>query len=212
MPKAKKALTPVGLVAIDEQNLKLIEGEKALAEQRAVFEKEKADFEEKQRKSSLKPSELPEHEYDVKNEEQRAGNSEKTNKLKIKEQVLKNTAGEDVPVADYFFAEEGETAVAPGYFNKACGFPVDREDITEIFNRVFKISDNFLLLKTNDKEIYGVLVPLKFATMVSHEDESRLGDCQYHAVSFIPDGSVNLDKFEREMKKIAALIGYDFRG
>ena len=127
--------------------------------------------------------------------------------VEVKAPIIKNTKGEDVPVGDYFYANEGDRAVAPPFFNKAMGYPVDREDLIEIFNKVFKPEDNFVFLKSRDKEVYGVLVPIKF-TDIGKEEEAILGDCQFHAVSFIPDGSVNYDKLKLKLQQVATNIDY----
>lgn len=128
--------------------------------------------------------------------------------IEVKDPVLKNTKGEVVPVGDYFFAREGEKAIAPSFFNKACGMPCDREDLVEIFNKVFNPEDNFVFLKSYDKEVYGVLVPLKYSD-IGAKEESVLGDYQFHAISFVMDGSVNHEKLRRELKKIAGILKYE---
>jgi len=124
-------------------------------------------------------------------------------------QVLKNTRGEDVPVEDYFYAKDGETAIAPNFFNTSCGYPTDRDDLIEIFDKVFKPEDNFLLLKARDKEVYSVLVPLKFTDLIGLDNDSILGDYQLHAMSFIPDGSVNYERFKSKVKEIAKMVKYN---
>ncbi len=127
--------------------------------------------------------------------------------IEVKAPIIKNTKGEEVPVEDYFFANEEGRAIAPPFFNKAMGYPVDREDLIEIFDKIFKPEDNFVFLKSRDKEVYGVLVPLKF-TNIGKEEEAVLGDFQFHAVSFIPDGSVNYDKLKLKLKEVATNIDY----
>jgi len=134
-------------------------------------------------------------------------------KMVVLPQIIKNTRGEDVDVKDYFYAKTGETAVAPNFFNKACGLPVnpmERPELIEIFDKTFKPQDNFVFLKSRDKEVYSVLIPLKYTDINSQED-CILGDYQLHAISFIPDGSVNFDKLKAELKKIATMIKYDSR-
>lgn len=134
-------------------------------------------------------------------------------KVTVEPQILKNTRGENVDVKDYFYAKPGETAVAPNFFNKACGLPVnpmERPELIEIFDKTFKPQDNFVFLKSRDKEVYSVLIPLKYTDINSQED-CILGDYQLHAISFIPDGSVNFDKLKAELKKIATMIKYDSR-
>jgi hypothetical protein len=121
--------------------------------------------------------------------------------------AIKNSRGQDVPVEDYFYAVEGQKAVAPGFFNKAVGFPSDREDLIELFDKVFKPEDNFVLLKSRDKEVYSILVPLKYADIGS-KDDSVLGDYQVHAISFVTDGSVNYEKFTGWLLKVAQTTKY----
>ncbi len=124
--------------------------------------------------------------------------------------ILKNTRGQDVPVEDYFFAKDGEQAIAPSFFNKAIGYPVDREDLVQLFDKVFKPEDNFVLLKDGYKEVYNILVPLKYSDIGSKED-SILGDYQVHGVSFIMDGSVNYDKFATALLQVAKITNYSSR-
>ena len=134
-------------------------------------------------------------------------------KVTVEPQILKNTRGENVEIKDYFYAKSGETAVAPNFFNKACGLPVnpmERPELIEIFDKVFKPEDNFVFLKSKNSEVYSVLIPLKYTDINSQED-CILGDYQLHAISFIPDGSVNFDKLKAELKKIATMIKYDSR-
>jgi len=134
-------------------------------------------------------------------------------KVTVEPQILKNTRGENVDVKDYFYAKSGETAVAPNFFNKACGLPVnpmERPELIEIFDKIFKPEDNFVFLKSKNSEVYSVLVPLKF-TEIGGQEDSILGDYQLHAISFIPDGSVNFDKLKAELKKIASMIKYHDR-
>src|SRR5512137_1390178 len=83
------------------------------------------------------------------------------------EVILKNTKGEDVEEKDYFFG-----GVAFPGFQKACGLPVTREDLLDIFHKTFKIEDNFLFYKSDNKEVYIVIVPLKYSSCVSLENGS----------------------------------------
>ena len=87
---------------------------------------------------------------------------------------------------------------------------MERPELIEIFDKTFKPQDNFVFLKSRDKEVYSVLIPLKYTDINSQED-CILGDYQLHAISFIPDGSVNFDKLKAELKKIATMIKYDSR-
>src|SRR5690606_6081808 len=90
-------------------------------------------------------------------------------KLKIKkptnEIILKTLDGEDVLAENYFYKPEDQELMVPTFFNKVCGKPVDREDLIEIFNKIFKPEDKFLFYKKQDREIYIVIPPMKFADL-----------------------------------------------
>lgn len=133
---------------------------------------------------------------------------EKTAEVIVKKPVLKNSRGQEVPVDNYFFAPEGTPAIAPAFFNKSCGLPVDREDLIEIFDKIFKPQDDFVFLKSMNKEVYGVLIPLKY-TSISNKEDSVLGDFQYHAISFVLDGSVNYKKLSDKLKQISTHVAYE---
>ncbi len=134
-------------------------------------------------------------------DEKRAATEAKKTKI-----VLQNTFGEEVDQADYFFpdTEKGITETAPTYFNKVCGYPVDREDLLEVFNEIFSSKKGFLFYRSRDKELYHILVPLKYATTISRSNESRPGDIQKHALSFLNEGSVNVDSLKLKLKRVAA--------
>lgn len=128
--------------------------------------------------------------------------------------ILQDVDGDDVDQADYFFPrlekeKVGEKTVdvgdqtAPVYFNKICGMPVDRDELIEIFLQFFPRSKGFLFYKTRDKEVYLVIVPLKYATTISRANESRPGDFQRHALSFVSEGSVNVDSLKLKLARIA---------
>lgn len=119
--------------------------------------------------------------------------------------VLKNVFGEDIDEADYFYAKDGN-GKAPTYFNKVCGFPVDREELLVIFNRIFKPEHGFLFYKARDKEVYIVIVPLKHAHTVGGANESMEGDFQKHAMSFIGEGSVNPDTMKMKLERVFSTI------
>lgn len=121
---------------------------------------------------------------------------------KAKPVILKDIHGNDVDESDYFFPGEDGKSKAPVGFNDVCGHPVQREDLIEVFNKVFDPKDGFLFYKALDKEVYIVIVPLKNAVSVSLENGSIAGDCQKHAMSFIMDGSVNLDTLKEKLKRI----------
>lgn len=134
--------------------------------------------------------------------------------------ILKDVDGDDVDQAEYFFprtekedvfnAKNEKTATlpatdqtAPVYFNKICGLPVEREELIEVFLQYFPRSKGFLFYKARDREVYLVIVPLKFATTISRANESRPGDFQRHALSFITEGSVNVDSLKIKLARVA---------
>src|SRR5690606_14570897 len=89
------------------------------------------------------------------------------------------------------------------FFNKICGMPVDREELIEVFNQFFPKKKGFLFYKQRNAEVYLVIVPLKYATTISKANESRPGDFQRHAMSFINEGSVNIDSLKIKLGRIA---------
>jgi hypothetical protein len=117
---------------------------------------------------------------------------------KTSKSILRNTAGKEVPEADYFFG----SGKAPVSFEKMCGTAVDREDLVEVFNNIFNPNLNFLFYKSKNKEVYIVIVPIKYSTIISKENESSEGDFQKHAISFIGEGSVNIDTLKLKLKRI----------
>jgi len=110
---------------------------------------------------------------------------------------LKNTKGEDVEDEDYFFG-----GIVPPGFKHTCGNPVDREDLLEVFNKVFKPSDNILFYKQSDKEVYLIIVPIKFSASIGEHNNSITGDFQKHAISFLSEGSVNADALQSRLERI----------
>jgi len=116
---------------------------------------------------------------------------------KTEKVVLKNTAGEDVKVGDYFF--NGKPPVA---FNQSCGLPVNREDLLDIFNKIFDPKYDFLFYKNIDKELYIVIIPLKHSISVGAQNDSIDGDFQKHALSFLSEGSVNPDTMRMKLRRI----------
>lgn len=133
--------------------------------------------------------------------------------------VLKDVDGDDVDQEDYFWPRtvaekvkkadgteitlEPTTETAPPFFNKICGMPVDREELIDVFVRVFPKKKGFLFYKKRDAEVYLIIVPLKYAKTISAANESRPGDFQRHALSFIGEGSVNLDSLRSKLEKVA---------
>ncbi len=129
----------------------------------------------------------------------------------VKKSILKNTAGEEVPESEYFYKATKDGGVAPDTFTKMCGYPVDREDLVTVFDSIFKPSDNFLFYKSGNKEVYLIIVPLKFSTSVGSTHESVDGDFQKHAISFIGEGSVNIDTLKMKLKRILGFVDFDKR-
>lgn len=115
--------------------------------------------------------------------------------------VLKNTAGKDVKEEDYFFGGK-----ALPHFNKVVGMPVDREDLIEIFDKIFNPSLNFLFYKTLNKEVYIVIIPIKYSSIIGEFNNSIEGDFQKHAISFIGEGSVNPDTLKLKLRKIQGFV------
>lgn len=128
--------------------------------------------------------------------------------------ILKDIDGDDVDQSEYFFPREKEETIdgkklevsdqtAPLYFNKICGLPVDRDELIEVFLQFFPRNKGFLFYKARDKEVYLIIVPLKYATTISRANESRPGDYQRHALSFIGEGSVNVDSLKLKLARVA---------
>ncbi len=84
-----------------------------------------------------------------------------------------------------------------------CGLPVDRDELNEAFTLYFPRAKGFLFYKKRESEVYLVIVPLKYATTISRQNESRPGDFQRHAMSFLTEGSVNVDSLKLKLAKIA---------
>jgi len=123
-----------------------------------------------------------------------------------KKSILRNVAGKEVPVEDYFFG-----GIVPSGFEGTCGKPVDREDLISVFNRVFKPEDNILFYKQADKEVYLVIIPIKFSTDIGEFNNSIEGDFQKHAISFLNEGSVNPDTLRAKLLKINTFVKYSDR-
>ncbi len=148
----------------------------------------------------------------------------KQNEKKAAEDALKNKVilrdidGDDVDQAEYFFPRvekekvgtppnekvlEPTDQTAPLYFNKTCGMPVDREELIEVFLQYFPRKKGFLFYKARDREVYLIIVPLAYAKTISASNESRPGDFQRHALSFISEGSVNIDSLKLKLERVA---------
>jgi len=111
--------------------------------------------------------------------------------------VLKSAAGNIVSEVDYFFGGK-----IPSGFEGTCGKPVDREDLLEVFNKVFRPEDNFLFYKATDKEVYIIVPPIKYSSEIGEFNNSVEGDFQKHAISFLAEGSVNLDTLRIKLNRI----------
>lgn len=122
------------------------------------------------------------------------------------EVTLKNTKGEIVSIADYFYG-----GVLSSGFKGTCGNPVDREDLLDVFNKVFNPKDNILFYKQSDKEVYIIIVPIKYSDSVGDHNNSMEGDFQKHAISFLNEGSVNLDTLRQKLEKIKTFVKYTDR-
>lgn len=128
----------------------------------------------------------------------------------VKKIILKNVEGKAMKEEDYFFAKDGK-GKAHSSFHGSCGMPVDREDLIATFNKVFNVNDNILFYKAIDKEVYIIIIPLKLSSSVGSSNESSDGDFQKHAISFINEGSVNLDTLKLKLKRIVPFVKYTDR-
>lgn len=133
--------------------------------------------------------------------------------------ILKDVDGDDVAQEEYFWPRleteilnpgqknekklEPTDQTAPLYFNKIAGMPVDREELIEVFLQYFPRKKGFLFYKQRNSEVYLIIVPLKYAKTISRENESRPGDFQRHALSFIAEGSVNIDSLRLKLQRVA---------
>ena len=135
-------------------------------------------------------------------DKRKAAEDAKKKQIKI---ILKNTLGEEVPQSDYFFSKDGSDA-APSYFHDSFGYAVDREDLLAVFNKVFKPKDGILFYKAKEKEVYLVIVPIKHSSSVGPSHNSVDGDFQKHALSFISEGSVNIDTLRNKLNRVASTI------
>lgn len=132
--------------------------------------------------------------------------------IEVKKTILKNTSGKEVCECEYFFSEKGpKEGKAQAGFEKICGKPVDREDLIGVFNKIFKPEDNILFYKQADKEVYLIIVPLKYSTSIGGHNGSIEGDFQKHAISFLNEGSVNLDTLKMKLNRIVPFVRYTDR-
>lgn len=130
----------------------------------------------------------------------------KESEKELPKPILKNTLGKEVPIEDYFFK-----GIVPAGFEGTCGKPVDREDLIELFNKVFKPEDNILFYRQLEKEVYIVIVPIKYSTSIGDFNDSLEGDFQKHAISFLNEGMVNLDTMRQKLEKANKFLKYSDR-
>jgi len=119
---------------------------------------------------------------------------------------LKNTSGKVVEDKDYFFGGN----VPPG-FNATCGNPVDREELLSVFNKVFKPEDDILFYKQSDKEVYLIIIPIKYSTTIGDFNNSIDGDFQKHAISFLNEGSVNPETLRGKLERVKKFVKFSDR-
>lgn len=120
--------------------------------------------------------------------------------------ILRNVKGEDMQPENYFY----KGVVLPS-FQSICGMPVEREELISVFNKVFKPEDNILFYRAIDKEVYIIIIPLKYSSTVGEENNSVEGDFQKHAISFINEGSVNVDTLKKKLMRIVPFVKYTDR-
>ncbi len=190
----------------------------SFSDKQKLAKKLKIDFTEEHTEADL--DELIKLAEDKKAQEAEENRIAKENEKKLAESkkspvVLKDIDGNEVDQADYFWPRtkeeklpDGKTLpvtdqTAPAVFNKQCGLPVDREELIEVFKLIFPKSKKFLFYKVRDKELYLVIVPLTYARTVTSSNEARPGDFQKHGISFITEGSVNIDSLKSKLTKVA---------
>jgi hypothetical protein len=122
----------------------------------------------------------------------------------VQEVILKDTLGEEAFPEDYFY-----NGVIPSGFAGTCGKPVDDEELLKVFNKIFNPSYKFLFYRAKGKEVYIVIVPIKYSTIIGEEKESLDGDFQKHAISFINEGSVNIDTLKNKLSKVLKFCKFD---
>jgi hypothetical protein len=76
---------------------------------------------------------------------------------------------------------------------------------------VFKPEDNILFYKQVDKEVYLVIIPIKYSVSIGDFNDSMDGDFQKHAISFLDEGSVNLDTLRQKLERIIKFVKYTDR-
>ncbi len=121
--------------------------------------------------------------------------------------IFQTPDGTDVDPGNYVFPnEEGEVVVSP-FFHKVYGYPVDREELIEVFFEVFAPKDEVLFYKKKQNETYTVIIPLAKAS-ISLKTGAQGGDVQVHSMSFITEGSVNSQTLSLKLAAIAKALKY----
>ena len=139
-------------------------------------------------------------------EAKKIADAEAKKDAEVKKVVLINALGKEVPCEDYFYK-----GIVPPGFEGTCGKAVDREDLLDLFHKVFKPSDNILFYRQLDKEVYIVIIPIKYSTSIGDFNDSIDGDFQKHAISFLSEGSVNLDTMRKKLERINKFVNYSDR-
>ena len=163
--------------------------------QKELLGKELGDQIEKEKEEEAMLKKIAEAEKAQKDEE-------KNKKNKV---FLYDTYGVKVDSKNYFYSSKGLDTMPP-FFEEVCGRPVDREDMLNVFNKVFKVKAGILFYKCRDKEVYIIIVPIKHSSVVGIEHNSVDGEFQKHAISFISEGSVNLDTLRSKLERVAKTI------
>lgn len=150
-------------------------------------------------------------EKEKKDEETNKKNAETESKQKTADAKKKSivplisTLGEEVDPMNYFYSTKGKNTM-PTFFEEVCGRPVDREDMLTVFHKIFNPKHGILFYKTKDKEVYIIIVPIKHSSVVGAEHNSVDGEFQKHAISFITEGSVNIDTLRNKLERVSKTI------
>ena len=137
-------------------------------------------------------------------EEQKVASTKVEEPKIIKEEIpIMNVFGRKMEVNKYFYK-----GIVPSGFKGTCGNPVDRDDLIDIFHKVFDPKDNILFYRQSDKEVYIVIIPIKLSNLIGESNDSIEGDFQKHAISFLSEGSVNIDTMRQKLDRIKKFVNY----
>jgi hypothetical protein len=140
-------------------------------------------------------------------EEQKVASTKVEEPKIIKEEIpIMNVFGRKMEVNKYFYK-----GIVPSGFKGTCGNPVDRDDLIDIFHKVFDPKDNILFYRQSDKEVYIVIIPIKLSNLIGESNDSIEGDFQKHAISFLSEGSVNIDTMRQKLERIKKFVNYSNR-